>query len=63
MIKVYNRQTTQVESIGIENLDLSKHFHRNTHEAFTKEDLELFWYKEKAEVKTEIKPQVKTKTK
>jgi len=40
LIKVYNIDTTEIETIESSKLDVKKHFHRNTKEAFTKEDLE-----------------------
>lgn len=53
MLKVFNKETASIEKVEVKDLDVTKHFHLNTHEAFTKEDLVSFWVKE--EVKTEKK--------
>lgn len=50
LIKVFNKETASLETIDSKDLNVSIHTHRNTHEAFTKEDLESFGYK-----KTETK--------
>lgn len=45
-LKVFNKETSEVETVNVKDLDLTKHFNRNTHKIFSKEDLEGFWYKE-----------------
>lgn len=58
LINVFNKETASVEKIEVSKIDVSKHFHRNSHEAFTKEDLESLWVKteaKKQDVKTEAK--------
>ena len=44
-LKVYSKETTLIETIDIKDIDLTKHFHRNTHKTFTKEELEEYGYK------------------
>lgn len=58
LINVFNKETASVEKVEVSKIDTKIHFHRNTHEAFTKEDLEWFWVKteaKKQDVKTEAK--------
>jgi len=42
LIKVWNKETTLVETIKSSDLDKTKHYNRNTHEEFAKADLENF---------------------
>jgi hypothetical protein len=32
LLKVYNKETTQIETIDSKDIDVKKHFHRNTRE-------------------------------
>ena len=44
---IYNKEKAKIETIDSVNLDIKKHFNRNTKKAFTKEDLDNFWIVEK----------------
>lgn len=51
MLKVFNKETASIEKVELKDLDVKKHFHLNTHEAFTKEQLESFGFKQTKETK------------
>lgn len=42
LINVFNKETALIEKIDSSKLDTKIHFNRNTHEAFTNEDIESF---------------------
>jgi len=46
LIKVFNKETTLIETIESNDLDKTKHFNRNTHDKFTDNDIKNFWKKE-----------------
>jgi hypothetical protein len=51
MLKVFNKETASIEKVELKDLDVKKHFHLNTHEAFAKEQLESFGFKKTIEAK------------
>lgn len=55
-LKVWNKETTLVETIEAKDLDTKIHFHRNTHAVLKKED-----YITKVETKKEDSKKVETK--
>lgn len=42
LINVFNKETALVEKIDSSELDTKIHFNRNTHKAFTSEEIESF---------------------
>lgn len=51
MLKVFNKETASIEKVEVKDLDVKKHVHINTHEPFTKEQLESFGFKLTKETK------------
>lgn len=45
-IKVFNKDTLEIETIDIEKFNWDKHLHRNSRRKFNQEELKAFWYKE-----------------
>lgn len=47
ILNVFNKDSGNVEKVDVKNLNPEIHFHRNTIEAFSKEELVSFGYKAK----------------
>lgn len=57
-IKVFNKETTLIETIEEKDFVKTKHVHRNTHKEFTKEELETFGIWDKTKKKLETKEEI-----